>query len=49
MLEAADPWQELSEGDAIGVIDRFVLQYRLPERQDRAGPVPGRLAGPDRG
>jgi hypothetical protein len=30
MLEAADPYQELSEGDAIGVIDRFVLQHRLP-------------------
>lgn len=30
MLEATDPWQELSEGEAIGVIDRFALQYRLP-------------------
>ena len=30
MLEAADPYQELSEGEAIGVIDRFVLQHRLP-------------------
>ena len=30
MLEAADPYQELSEGDAVGVIDRFALQYRLP-------------------
>jgi hypothetical protein len=30
MLEAADPYQELSEGDAIGVIDRFALQHRLP-------------------
>ncbi len=29
-LEAADPYQELSEGEAIGVIDRFVLQHRLP-------------------
>ena len=30
MLEMTDPWQELSESDAIGVIDRFVLQRRLP-------------------
>ena len=30
MLEAADPWQELSEGDSIGIIDRFALQHRLP-------------------
>ena len=30
MLEATDPWQELSEGEAIGVIDRFALQHRLP-------------------
>jgi hypothetical protein len=30
MLEATDPWQELSEGEAIGVIDRFALQRRLP-------------------
>jgi hypothetical protein len=30
MLEVADPYQELSEGDAIGVIDRFALQHRLP-------------------
>jgi hypothetical protein len=30
MLEATDPWQELSEGDTIGVIDRFALQHRLP-------------------
>jgi len=29
MLEAA-PYQELSEGEAIGVIDRFALQHRLP-------------------
>ncbi len=29
MLEATDPWQ-LSEGEAIGVIDRFAFQYRLP-------------------
>ena len=28
--EAADPYQELSEGEAIGVIDRFALQRRLP-------------------
>ena len=30
MLEATDPYQELSEGEAIGVIDRFALQHRLP-------------------
>jgi hypothetical protein len=30
MLGAADPYQELSEGEAIGVIDRFALQHRLP-------------------
>ena len=30
MLEAADPYQELSEGEAIGVIDRFALQHFLP-------------------
>ena len=30
MLEAADPYQDLSEGEAIGVIDRFALQHRLP-------------------
>jgi hypothetical protein len=30
MLEAADPYQELSEGAAIGVIDRFALQHRFP-------------------
>ena len=30
MLEAADPYQELSESDAIDVIDRFALQRRLP-------------------
>jgi hypothetical protein len=29
MLEAADPYQELSEGKAIGVIDRFALQHRM--------------------
>jgi hypothetical protein len=29
MLEAADPWHELGEGEAIGVIDRFALQHRL--------------------
>ncbi len=29
-LEAADPYQELSEGETIGVIDRFALQHRLP-------------------
>ena len=30
MLDATDPWHELSEGEAIGVIDRFALQRRLP-------------------
>jgi len=30
MVEAADPCQELSEGEAVGVIDRFALQHRLP-------------------
>jgi hypothetical protein len=30
MLEATDPCQELSEAEAIGVIDRFALAYRLP-------------------
>ena len=30
MLAAADPYQELSEGDAIDVTDRFALQHRLP-------------------
>ena len=30
MLEAADPLKELSEGEAIGIIDRFALQHRLP-------------------
>ena len=29
LLEAADPYQELSESEAIGVIDRFALQHRL--------------------
>jgi hypothetical protein len=30
MLEAAGPQGELSEGKAIGIIDRFALQHRLP-------------------
>jgi len=30
MLKAADPFKELTEGQAIGVIDRFALQHRLP-------------------
>jgi hypothetical protein len=30
MLAAADSYQELGEGEAIGVIDRFALQHRLP-------------------
>ena len=34
MLEATDPWQELTEGETIGVIDRFALQHRLPKRRN---------------
>ena len=30
MLEAAGPEGELNEGEAIGIIDRFALQHRLP-------------------
>jgi hypothetical protein len=30
MLEAADPYQGLGEGEAIGIIDRFALQHHLP-------------------
>ena len=30
MLEAADPEGNLSENEAIGIIDRFALQHRLP-------------------
>lgn len=30
LLEAADPEGELNETGAIGVIDRFALQHRLP-------------------
>jgi hypothetical protein len=30
MLEAAGPGGELSEAEAIGIIDRFALQHRLP-------------------
>jgi hypothetical protein len=30
MLEAAGPQGELDEGDAVGTIDRFALQHRLP-------------------
>jgi hypothetical protein len=30
MLEAADPEGELDEAEAIGIIDRFALQHRLP-------------------
>jgi hypothetical protein len=30
-MEAADPEVELSESEAIGIIDRFALQYRLPD------------------
>ena len=30
MLEAAGPEGDLSEGEAIGIIDRFALQHRLP-------------------
>ena len=35
MLQATDPCQELSEGEAIGVIDRFALQHRLPNGKIR--------------
>jgi hypothetical protein len=31
MLEAADPDGGLGEGEAIGIIDRFTLQHRLPD------------------
>ena len=44
MLEAADPYQELSEGEAIGVIDRFALQHRLPNGKTMLDQF---LAGPD--
>ena len=30
MLEGAGPYQELTEDEAIEVIDRFALQHRLP-------------------
>lgn len=30
MLEATGPGGELSEGEAIGIIDQFALQHRLP-------------------
>lgn len=30
MLEAADPEGNLDEGEAIGIVDRFALQHRLP-------------------
>jgi len=30
MLEAASPAGELDEGEAVGIIDRFALQHRLP-------------------
>jgi hypothetical protein len=38
MLEAAGPYEELTEDEAIEVIDRFALQHRLPNevrRRDR--------------
>jgi hypothetical protein len=31
LMEATGPAGELSEGEAIAIIDRFALQYRLPE------------------
>jgi hypothetical protein len=31
MLEAAGPEAELDEAEAIGVVDRFALQHRLPD------------------
>ena len=49
MLEAADPYQELSEGEAIGVIDRFALQHRLPNGKTILDQFPAGLAGSDRG
>ena len=49
MLEAADPYQELSEGEAIGVIDRFALQHRLPNGKTMLDQFLGRPAGSDRG
>jgi hypothetical protein len=49
MLEAADPYQELSEGEAIGVIDRFALQHRLPNGKTMLDQfLAGRPAGSDR-
>lgn len=30
-VKAADPGGELSEGEAIAIIDRFALQHRLPD------------------
>jgi hypothetical protein len=30
-LEAVGPDRELDDGETVGVIDRFVLQYRLPD------------------
>jgi len=49
MVEAADPCQELSEGEAVGVIEPVRASAPPAERQDRAGPVRGRPAGSDRG
>ncbi len=31
MLEAAGPDGELDESDAVGIIDRFAFQHRLPK------------------
>ncbi|MET8699176.1 hypothetical protein ABZW10_09945 [Kitasatospora sp. NPDC004723] len=31
LLEAAGPQRQLEEGDAIRIIDHFILQYRLPD------------------
>jgi hypothetical protein len=59
MLEAAGPERELDEGDAIGIIDRFALQHRLPNgktvlgqflasRAPQQGPDSDRAAEPAR-
>jgi hypothetical protein len=47
MLQAASPEPMLGEGKAIGLLDRFALQRRLPYGKTVAGPVPGQLAGPE--
>ena len=49
MLEATDPWRELSEGEAIGVIDRFALQRRLPNGKTVLDQFLAGRPGSDRG